>query len=169
VNTYRRLVSQCRIMLLQNPPGDELLKPDHVLSRGVRLAVRHHVPTHVEGGLVNTYQGRTLHWLRRLLGQPARDASAWGAEKRVGQPWSGDFEPPLGAVLFYDTGLWHDVGLYVGDGWVLRYSNGRPRVRPLHPEYHAGLWDVPVAWAPSLADPAPPTAPTAPASTEEGS
>jgi hypothetical protein len=49
VNTYRRLVSQCRIMLFQNPPGDELLKPDNVLSRGVRLAVRHNVPTHVEG------------------------------------------------------------------------------------------------------------------------
>lgn len=116
---------------------------------------------------MNTYQGRTLHWLRRLLGQPARDSSAWGAEKRVGQPWPGkDFEPPLGAVLFYDTALWHDVGLYVGDGFVLRYSRGRPRVDLLYPEDHVVLWEVPVAWAPSLADPAP-TAAAAP--TEEGS
>lgn len=96
---------------------------------------------------MNTYQGLTLKWLRTLLGEPARDASAWGAEKRVGREWpSEDFEPPLGAVLFYDTGLWHDVGLYVGDGYVLRYMAGRARLCDLR-------LLTPVAWTPSLEDP----------------
>jgi len=77
-----------------------------------------------------SYQNRSLAYVRTLLGCPARWTSAKDAaealakakELRIGYPMA------IGALCFYDMDPWGDIGLYVGSGKVLRLQHGHPQL-----------------------------------------
>ena len=73
------------------------------------------------------HRGRSLYWLRTLLGQPARFVSAAEAAENSGpRSMTG---PPLGAVVWYEAEPYGNCALSLGDGLVLALnSRGIPRL-----------------------------------------
>ena len=68
------------------------------------------------------YRGRSLYWLRTLLGQPARFPTAAEAAENSGpRSMTG---PPLGAVVWYETEPYGNCALSLGDGLVLALNSG---------------------------------------------
>ena len=103
----------------------------HVVTQ---YALAHDVGTARIGGagMTGEYQGRSLAWIRTLLGYPAKYASARAAFEdtlRLDRMGPTDMSPPVGSLAWFDTGEHGDVALVVGRYIVLRLShNGVPEV-----------------------------------------
>lgn len=62
------------------------------------------------------YKGQSLKWVRTLIGESAKYATARQAYENLSFCHTDeDTEPPLGAVVWYDMEPYGDVGLYVGN------------------------------------------------------
>jgi len=75
-----------------------------------------------------SYRGRSLAYVRTLLGCPARWASAEAAAAALTVHMRRGYPMVLGAVCFYEMEPWGDIGLYVGAGEVLRVIHGQPEL-----------------------------------------
>jgi hypothetical protein len=91
---------------------------------------------------VSDYFGQTLHWARLLTRGTARYHDANTAAHTLGRPYTPDTNLPLGAILFWPNDRHGDAGVYVGDGYALRYRNG--------PHLHPIRRDPPESWTPNL-------------------
>jgi hypothetical protein len=77
------------------------------------------------------YVGQSLAYVRMLVGAKAHYPSAKAAAADLHLSVT---LPPLGAVLFYDSEPWGNVGLHVGNHRVLTVDReGKPVLWPLFP------------------------------------
>lgn len=79
--------------------------------------------------MVEEDRGRSLYWLRTLLGLPAQFASAADAARGSGPLYDSD--PPRGAVVWFATVPHGNCALSLGEGRVLALTGGYPVICPL--------------------------------------
>ena len=85
------------------------------------------------------YDGLSLRWARHLVGAQAAWPSARSAADDLELHELTDaFAVPVGAVIFFDHGVWADVGIAVGERLVLRRKHGVVTVEALIPKWVLG-------------------------------
>lgn len=91
------------------------------------------------GTVPENYDGLSLRWVRHLVGAQAAWPSARSAADALElHELVSSADIPVGAVIFFDHGVWADVGIAVGERLVLRRKHGVVTVEALIPKWVMG-------------------------------